>query len=69
MFNGANDFNKPIGAWNTSAVTNMSWLFRSRAFNQPIGNWVLYLHGYPMSGLFQTAKAIVQSGHRQLGYR
>ena len=34
------EFNLPIGAWDTSRVTDLSEIFRSaRAFNQPIGAW------------------------------
>jgi len=28
MFNGARDFNQPIGTWNTSKVTEMDYMFR-----------------------------------------
>ena len=38
--NSINLFNKPIGGWNTSAVTNMSHMFhRAIAFNQAIEAW------------------------------
>ena len=34
------EFNEPIGAWDTSSVTNMAATFRDfRKFNQPIGAW------------------------------
>jgi surface protein len=37
---GDSTFNQPIGNWNTSAVTNMSLMFRfNTTFNQNIGNW------------------------------
>jgi surface protein len=40
MFYYATGFNKPIGAWNTGAVTTMSNMFVSAtAFNQSIGAW------------------------------
>ena len=40
MFDNARQFNGNIGNWNTSAVTNMSSVFRNaKVFNQNIGNW------------------------------
>ena len=39
MFDQARAFNQPLNNWNTSNVTNMSYMFRSaQAFNQPLNN-------------------------------
>ena len=44
MFDGAAAFNQNIGDWNTSAVTNMSYMFyEATEFNQNIGSWVVGL--------------------------
>ncbi len=40
MFDGAREFDQPIGNWNVSNVTDMSHMFAyAHAFNQPIGQW------------------------------
>jgi surface protein len=39
MFESAGDFNRNIGSWNTSAVTNMSRMFTFTGFNQNISLW------------------------------
>lgn len=40
MFQGATNFNQPIGNWNTSSVLIMNSMFKdATAFNQPIGTW------------------------------
>jgi len=39
-FPNATTFNEPIGSWDTSHVTNMSYMFYlATAFNQPIDTW------------------------------
>ena len=40
MFQGASQFNSPIGSWDVSNVTNMAFMFGGAfAFNQPLNNW------------------------------
>ena len=42
LFYEANSFNHPIADWNTSSVTDTSYMFyhaNSESFNQPVGNW------------------------------
>ena len=38
-FSGSATFNQPIGSWDTSKVTNMSFMLQCINFNQPINNW------------------------------
>ena len=59
-FDGAQAFNQPMGAWNTSAVTDMAHMFDgAQAFNQPIGAWDTSAVT-SMRGMFEYAHAFNQ---------
>ena len=60
MFFQAQAFDQPLNNWDTSKVTNMSWMFRSaQAFNQPLNNWDTS-KVTSMLGMFDWAKAFNQ---------
>jgi len=42
IFKGATAFNKPIGDWDVSQVTNMQGMFEATTFNQPINTRQVY---------------------------
>jgi surface protein len=67
MFNNAIIFNQNIGSWNTSKVTNMTYMFAAaKAFNQPInydsttGSWNTY-NVTNMNSMFRGATVFNQN--------
>ena len=42
MFRENTAFNQPIGDWNVSNVTNMTWMFLdATSYNQNLSSWVV----------------------------
>eukprot|EP00984_Skeletonema_dohrnii_P001641 scaffold529_cov107-Skeletonema_dohrnii-CCMP3373.AAC.1 len=58
---GCSDFNRNIGSWDVSRVTNMTAMFQyATAFNQDIGNWEVS-QGDNMQNMFDGATAFNQN--------
>ena len=61
LFNGKSNFNEPIGDWDTSSVTDMSFMFwEASSFNQAIGTWDTSLVTN-MDSMFFEAKSFNQN--------
>ena len=57
---GAEFFNEDIGAWDTSGVKTMAYMFlEARAFNRNIGGWAVQ-SVTDMRGMFEGASAFYQ---------
>ena len=39
MFSDANAFNQPMNTWDTTKVTDMTYIFAYSNFDQPLSNW------------------------------
>ena len=67
MFQINSAFNQPIGAWNTSAVTNMTGMFNgATAFNQNIGAWNVSNVASFLS-IFSGASSFNNGGNSSIG--
>jgi surface protein len=55
MFCYAEKFNQPIGGWDVSNVTDMSWMFSNSSFNGNLSHWDVS-NVTRMRGMFNESK-------------